>query len=171
MIPVRRTLIVLTLAACASPKENVPKTADTAAATAHPIAGAPPGAATCPATGLWAQCSVLYRLERAGFATHLDSTEKAEEKALHGDSFVIKIGANTRLEVFLYADTLARATDAAKLDRKKFVDAAAPQTINRERTLIQNANLIGLLTSLNDKMRERVSDALTAGAPQPPSAK
>jgi hypothetical protein len=33
--------------------------------------------------------------------------------------------------------------------------------------LIENGNLIGLLSSINDRLRERVSDALTAGAPQP----
>ena len=80
----------------------------------------------------------------------------------------MKLGANARLEVFLYPDTVARAADAAKLDRTKLVNAAAQQTMNRERTLIENANLVGLLTSLNAKLRERVSDALTAGAPQPP---
>jgi hypothetical protein len=41
------------------------------------------------------------------------------------------------------------------------------QTIKRERTLIESGNLIGLLTSINAHQRERVSDALMAGAPQP----
>ncbi len=134
------------------------------------MAGSAPGSSMCPATGLWAKCSVLYRLDRSGIAPHLDSTEKAEEKALTGESFVVKFGANARLEVFLYRDSAARVADGAKLDRKQFVNATAPQTINRERTLIENGNLIGLLTSLNERLRERVSDALTAGAPQPQRA-
>lgn len=90
---------------------------------------------------------------------------------LTGQSFVLRFGANAHLEVFLYPDSTARIADAAKLDRKQFVSGTAPQTIRRERTLIENGNLIGLLTSLNDRLRERVSDALTAGAPQPPSRK
>ena len=69
--------------------------------------------------------------------------------------------------MFLYADSSARIADEAKLDKSKLVSATAPQTINRERTLIENGNLIGLLTSLDDRLRERVSDALTVGAPQP----
>jgi hypothetical protein len=132
---------------------------------------ATPGDSACPANGLWAQCGVLYRLERAGLAPHLDSTGKVEEKSIGGGgaatSFVVKIGMLARLEVFLYPDSATRITDASRLDRKQFVGATQEQTIKRERTLIENANLVGLLTSLNSHQRERVSDALTAGPPQP----
>jgi hypothetical protein len=132
------------------------------------VLSAAPGPA-CPATGLWARCSVLYRLERAGLAPHLDSTAKVDEKSIGAgaESFVVKIGVQARLEVFLYPDSVARISDAQKLDRTQFVNATAEQTIKRERTLIENANLVGLLTSINSHQRERVSDALTAGAPQP----
>ena len=141
------------------------------------VAAATPGDSACPANGLWAQCAVLYRLERAGLAPHLDSTEKVEEKSIGrgpggeggAKSFVVKIGMSARLEVFLYPDSAARMADASHLDRKEFVGATQEQTIKRERTLIENANLIGLLTSINSHQRERVSDALTAGAPQPAS--
>ena len=75
-------------------------------------------------------------------------------------------GKLARLEVFLYSDSAARVADATHLDRKQFVNATQEQTIKRERTLIENANLIGLLTSLNSHQRERASDALTAGPPQ-----
>jgi len=134
--------------------------------------GATPGDSgqACPATGSWAQCSVLYRLDRAGLAPHLDSTAKVDEKSIGGlagtTSFVVKIGKLARLEVFLYSDSAARVADATHLDRKQFVNATQEQTIKRERTLIENANLIGLLTSLNSHQRERASDALTAGPPQ-----
>jgi hypothetical protein len=140
--------------------------------TPKPVA-ATPGVSACPATGLWAQCAVLYRLERAGLAPHLDSTAKVEEKSIGqgggATSFVVKVGLSARLEVFLYPDSAARIADASHLDRKQFVDATQEQTIKRERTLIENGNLVGLLTSINSHQRERVSDALTAGAPQPPS--
>jgi hypothetical protein len=122
---------------------------------------------------MWAQCSVLYRLDRSGIAPHLDTTENVEEKALAGSTsrFVVKLGTNSRLEVFLYPDSTARIADGRKLDRTTLVNATATQTIKRERTLIENANLIALLTSLNERLRERVSDGLTAGAPQPPAAR
>jgi hypothetical protein len=126
-----------------------------------------PGDPRCPATGEWAKCSVLYSLERAGVAPRLDSTAKVEEDALHGESFVVDVGRIAKLEVFLYPDSAARIADARKLDRTQFVNGTAPQTIRRERTLIENGNLVGLLTSINERQRERVSDALSAGAPQP----
>lgn len=110
---------------------------------------------------------MLYRLDRAGVAPRVDSGAKPEEKRLSGKSFVLKIGQMASLDVFLYADSAARIADEAKLDRKEFVDGNAPQTIRRERTLIDNANMIALLTSLNERQRERVANALMAGAPQP----
>ena len=80
--------------------------------------------------------------------------------------------ARTTIDVAIYdfdarVGATARIADAKKLDRTAFVGATGQQTLRRERTLIENANLIGLLSSINDRLRERVSDALVAGAPQP----
>jgi uncharacterized membrane protein len=162
-------IVAMTLAAAcrSSSKQSGNRKADTTASA--PVVIAPPGSSSCPATGQWQQCSVLYRLDRAGIAPHFDSSGTIEEKVLGGKSFAVKFGANSRLEVFLYADSTARIADGKKLDRTKLVDAQAEQTVKRERTLIENGNLIGLLTSLSAHLRERVSDALTAGAPQPPT--
>lgn len=123
----------------------------------------------CPADGLWAQCSVLYRLDRAGLAPRLDSGDKVEEKSIGAGAttFVVQIGRLARLEVFLYPDSAARIADEKRLDRTQFVGPTDPQTIKRERTLMENANFIGLLTSINSHQRERVSDVLMAGPPQP----
>jgi len=150
-------------------KSSPPSRSVDTAASNRSAAAAPVTDGGCPATGYWAKCSVLYRLERAGLAPHLDSAATPEEKSLSGSSFVVKIGSLARLEVFLYPDSAARLADEKKLDKSKLLSATAPQTILRERTLIENANLVGLLTSINDHQRERVSDALTAGPPQPPS--
>jgi len=156
---------ILALSAC-DKTANESRPAETKSATPAPVA-VMPGDPRCPATGLWAECSVLYRLERSGLAPHVDSTGKAEEKALTGRLLVVKFGTTSRLEVFLYADSTARIADVKKLDPKTLVGATGQQTLRRERTLIENGNLIGLLSSINDRLRERVSDALTAGAPQP----
>jgi hypothetical protein len=161
----RALVMLIALAACdTTAKESHP--AATKAAGPSPV-GVMPGDPRCPATGLWAECSVLYRLERSGLAPHVDSTGSTDEKTLTGRPLFIKFGTTSRLEVFLYSDSTARIADGQKLDRSTLVGATSQQTLRRERTLIENANLIGLLSSINDRLRERVSDALTAGAPQP----
>jgi hypothetical protein len=159
--------VLFALAACEKPAKES-RAVETKSAPPAPLAVGP-GASGCPATGLWAECSILYRLERSGLAPRVDSAGRADEKALSGRSLVIKFGTTSRLEVFLYSDSAARIVDAKKLDRTTLVRGTDQQTLRRERTLIENANLIGLLSSINDRLRERVSDALTAGAPQPTS--
>src|SRR5262249_43914888 len=115
----------------------------------------------------WAKCSVMYRLSRSGLTVTEDSSDtKPEEQILTGQMFVATVAGNARLEIYLYPNEAARVADEKTLDRSKFVNDTAMQTIKRERTLIESANLIGLLTSLNGHQRQRVSDALTAGPPQ-----
>jgi hypothetical protein len=145
-------------------KRDVPPPASNAAPPA--TAAAPTGGNACPQTGAWAECSVVYRLERAGLAPQIDSTAKPAEQTLGGRLMMLRIGLSAQLEVHLFPDSAARLAAASKLDRKNFVSGTAPQTIKRERTLIESANLIGLLTSINAHQRERVSDALLAGPPQ-----
>ena len=111
----------------------------------------------------------MNRLDRAGLAPHIDSGASPSDKELVGRPLLIKIGLTAELELFLYTDSTARIADARKLDRSQLVGATAMQTMRRERTLIESANLLGLLTSINSHQRERVSDALTAGPPQPPA--
>ena len=139
-------------------------TKDSAASTAVIPA---PGSPDCPATGKWARCSLLYRLERSGIAPRVDSSGKPSVIVLSGEATVVKFGLNSVLDLYVYPDSAARVADDAKLDKKQFVTATAPQTIRREQTLIENNNVIAVLTSINDRLRERVSDAITAGAPQP----
>ncbi len=83
---------------------------------------------------------------------------------------MLKIGLTARLEVHLYPDSTARIAAGRSLDRAQFVNGTQEQTIKRERTLIESANVIALLTSINSHQRERVSDAITAGPPQPGEA-
>jgi hypothetical protein len=156
----------LAASACSKTDSPPPKAAEAAA----PVT-ASGGGSTCPATGLWAECSIVYRLERSGLVPQVDSSAKPQEKELTGTPLIIKLGKSATLELYLYSDSSARIADAKKLDRTKLIDGTAQQTIERERTLIESANVIGLLTSLSSHQRERVSDALTAGAPQPDKPK
>ena len=154
--------VLMAAAACSKPESPPP-----AAGASAPVATAAAGTGGCPATGLWAQCSLIYRLDRAGLSPAIDSGAKPSEKALTGTPLLLKIGRNATLELYVYPDSSARIADGKKLDRTHLISATTQQTIERERTLIESANVIGLLTSLNTHQRERVSDAIMAGAPQP----
>ena len=162
----RRAAMIVSLLIAACSKADAPSRAP---ASSPPAASVAPQTSprACSANGEWSECQAIYRLERAGVAPKVDSTAKPREKSLSGRPLVLKIGINAQLELFFYNDSAARVADAAKLDRKELVTGTAPQTIKRERTLIESANLIGLLTSINAHQRERVSDALMAGPPQP----
>jgi hypothetical protein len=162
-------IAVLSLAACGGSKSPAPAastgSAQIALGAAKPIA---PGAG-CPATGLWAACSIMYRLDRAGLAPSIDSSGSPDEKMLTGAPLMLKIGFTAKLELHLYADSAARIADEQRIDRTQYVTPEQQQTMRRERTLIENANMVGLLTSINGHQRDRVADALMAGPPQPPT--
>ena len=121
--------------------------------------------ADCPATGQWAECSVFRRLEQAGLAPRKDSAGATEEP-LTPKGLLYKVGTS-ELELYLYENQAARERDEARLDKKKYLEYPAPLTAKREATLIRSANLIGILHTLRSQQRERVSDAITAGPPQP----
>jgi hypothetical protein len=99
-------------------------------------------------------------------APKVDSGATHTEDRLGGQVLMLKLGISTDLEIHLYPDSAARIAAATVLDRSQFVDGLANQTIRRERTLIESANLIGLLTSINGHKRERVSNAIESGPPQ-----
>lgn len=157
-----RCVAAALLVACGKAAPPPPPPTRTPAA---PVVAAPPSNA-CPADGKWAECSIMYRLERAGLAPKVDSGA-APREAIGGDPMMLKIGLSATLELHVFPDSAARRAGGAKLDRSQLVSGTAEQTIRRERTLIESANVIGLLTSINSHQRERVSDALTAGPPQP----
>jgi hypothetical protein len=73
----------------------------------------------------------------------------------------------SQLDIFIYPTEADRARDEARLDKHQFIEAADEPTLRGEPTLIRNANLLAVLRSRNDHQRERVSDALSAGPPQP----
>jgi hypothetical protein len=142
--------------------DAAPPPAGGSVAAAQTIAG---GKAVCVATSSWAICNVLDRLGRAGLAVRQDTEMVVAEAPLTERGIMLHVG-RAELEVFLYPDERARLADEQRLDAAQFVRATMPLTMRRERTLISSANLLGILKSLNDQQRERVSDALMAGPPQ-----
>ena len=123
------------------------------------------GTPACPKTGQWTECQVFARLEQAGVAPRRGGTLAGLPK-VGGTPTQYTIG-KSGLAVYLFADTAARGRAARTLDTLHFVAPSGSLTTRGEATAIQNGNLLGLLFSRNDQQRERVSDALMAGAPQP----
>jgi hypothetical protein len=143
------------------------RAADSAATTrARPATSMAQGAAkpACTRTGHWIPCQVRERLERSGLAPRDSSI--AELPSLGPSPTVFRIGKGG-LAVYLFADSTTRARAATRLDTVTFVAAERPLTMLARATVIQNDNLLALLFSKNEQQRERVSDALMAGAPQP----
>jgi hypothetical protein len=160
-----RLVLLLYIGACDKAQVNadtgrvVADTAATRSASEAPVRPA------CRPTGQWTECSVFERLDRAGLAPRRDSSG-ASEAPLTPKGLLYKVGASD-LEVYLYENAEAREKQDAALDRTKYLEYPAPLTMKREPTLIRSANLIAILHSRNDHQRERVSDAITAGPPQP----
>lgn len=161
--------MVLCAAACGNAKSPAPAATVGAQAALGPVKPLAPGP-DCPATGLWAACSIMYRLDRAGLAPSVDSSGTPDEKMLTGTPLMLKIGFSAKIEIHVYQDSASRIADEKQIDRAQYVTPEQQQTMRRERTLIENANIVGLLTSINGHQRDRVADALMAGPPQPPSA-
>jgi hypothetical protein len=107
---------------------------------------------------------VRERLIRSGLAPR--DTTRETLPTLGPAPLVYRLGKGG-LAVYLFADSGARTRAAGTLDTVKYVRAPGGPTVLSQATVIENDNLLGLLFSKNDQQIERVSDALTAGAPQP----
>jgi hypothetical protein len=152
------------LVACGSSDKPAPPD------TAGPVVALPPvvGDTTCPRDGRWALCSVFKSIERAGLNVHRDSARPVAEKPLSIEGTSLPI-ARGEIRIFLYADSLSRLRDEAKLDKTQFIRPVDEPGFKRERTLVHSANALVLVNVLNSLQRERIVLAILAGAPQPPS--
>ena len=166
-----RFAVAMTAAAACSGRDPQRAAADSLVrAPAPPTVAAPAGKAKCPADGQWSECAVFDRLDQAGLAPRRDTSVKSIDLAPLKQRGTRLLVGNAELDVFIYPDSGHRAQDEASLDRSKYIEASAEPTLRGEATLIRNVNLLGVLRSRNDHQRERVSDALSAGPPQPPRA-
>ena len=109
---------------------------------------------------------MVERLDRAGLAPRVDSTVVAGEEPLTPPGMLVRVG-NAELEVYLYSTVSARTRDIRRVDTTRYLGYTEAVSMQQLPTLIQSANLVAILHSRNDHLRERVGDALTAGPPQP----
>lgn len=133
-----------------------------------PRAPEPPSTESpCPHTGRWAVCSVERRLRQAGFV--LRPVKDSERRAGFSVKPVVYTLAGSRLEVFLYPDEAALASDMALLDTVRVTRAGSPSPWETTPLLIRSGNLAAVFLTGNQRQAERLALALTAGAPQPGS--
>lgn len=170
----RRCALALLLAACApgTAREDsvrAPSSVETPAAggaAAGGVGGAPASVAPkCPANGLWTECAVLERLERAGLIPRRDSAP-VSKASLSVPGMKLLLGT-AELEVYLFPSASARERAMARVDTTRYLGYTEAVSMQQLPTLIQGANLVAILHSRNDHQRERIGDALTAGPPQP----
>lgn len=159
------TLPLWFVAACGGGDDKPADSASTPAAATAQVPGAA-ASDVCPRTGHWSECQVKRRLEQSGLAPRDSKDAVGELPTLDVKPVTLTIGT-AKAALYIFADTVARRRVTSALDTMKFIPQGKPVGIRREGTVIQNDNLLLLLFSLNDHQRERVSDAITAGPPQP----
>ena len=171
-VPLGALALAIAMSACSRSGSSAADSARAASAAGAAVAGQAGAAAVtnekraapCPKTGHWSECHLRERLIRSGMAPR--DTTRAALPALGPAPLVYRLGKGG-LAVYLFPDSGARARSARTLDTVKYVPASGGPTILSQAMVIENDNLLGLLFSKNDQQIERVSDALTAGAPQP----
>lgn len=133
---------------------------DSEPAESAPIVIAPPPPMTqtvsnCPHTGEWAVCSVERRLKQAGFVLKPVKDDTSSTAGLSKKPLVYTIG-RARVQIFIYNDEAALAKDIARVDTTRV-------------SIIRSGNLLAIYQGDNPQQAERLSLAITAGAPQPGS--
>ncbi|MFL5487314.1 MAG: hypothetical protein ACJ8AJ_02415 [Gemmatimonadaceae bacterium] len=129
------------------------------AATNSPSRGA------CPRTGKWALCSVEKRLEQSGFVVR-KSGEAPLRRGFSVAPVVYTLG-RARLELFLYPDEAALSRDIANIDTLSASPRGAPSQWETPPTFVRSANLVAVFLTDSQQQAERLTLAITAGAPQP----
>jgi hypothetical protein len=174
-LPACLILASAALAACTQSSSESAGTASSTATTSNGVAaGRPMVAATaaprsggCPRTGKWAPCSVENRLVQSGFVVRRVNGEPPRRAGFSVAPVVYTLG-RSRLEVFIYPSESALAADVAKMDTV----SAAPRGAKNpwpffSPTFVRSANLAAVFLTDNPTQAERLTLALTAGAPQP----
>jgi hypothetical protein len=161
------------LAACTRSASESAPTASSTATTANVVVPSTRGAGTtgalsaaCPRTGQWALCSVEKRLEQSGFVVRRLNGEAPSRAGFSVAPTAYLLG-RSRLEVFIYPNESALAADVAKIDT---VSAAPRGAANPwpffAPTFVRSGNLAAVFLTENATQAERLTLALTAGAPQ-----
>jgi hypothetical protein len=121
---------------------------------------------TCPMWGNWRECSVVYRLTRAGLdVKRRDAPVRHPFLSVPGTVYEVR---NAEIEVFLYPSASDRARDTEALDSATVAPHGQPVVWRDPPTLVTSNNLAAIVLSPNDRQSERIALALGAGMPLDP---
>ncbi|MFN2636076.1 MAG: hypothetical protein ABR585_03500 [Gemmatimonadaceae bacterium] len=168
-------LVMASIAALSCGKSEVkPSGGDstlTRAETPTPLDTSPAGSTRneCPRTGKWALCSVEKRLEQSGFVVRRVPGNGVRRPGFSITPEVYALG-RSRLEVFIYPDEATLKKDIAGIDTVTAAPRGAKTAWETTPTFLRSANLAAVFLTDNRERAERLTLALTAGAPQPISA-
>lgn len=122
-------------------------------------------ASPCPRTGKWALCSVEKRLEQAGFVVR-QIASNAPRRAGFSVAPASYVLGKSKLEVFIYPDEGTLSADIAKLDTVTATPRGIAGNWPATPTFVRSGNLAAVFLTDNATQAERLTLALTAGAPQ-----
>ena len=174
-------LALAVLAACSRSSPDTSEPADSPAVTQAEPASATVSAASgtasrssaaarsssgCPRTGKWAACSLETRLGQSGFVVRRVTDEAPRRPGFSVAPIAYNLG-RTRLEVFIYPSEAALAADMARMDTVIAAPRGARNPWLMIPTFVRSANLAAVFLTDNPTQAERLTLALTAGAPQP----
>jgi len=117
----------------------------------------------CPEYAPWRECSVQYRLERAGLAVRKRDTP-VHHDWLSVDGIVWET-PRSETQVFLYKSEADRIADLQDVDTVA-VSPKGKRIIWKEPAImVQQGNLMAIIVTLNGRTAERIALALGAGLP------
>jgi hypothetical protein len=124
----------------------------------------------CPRTGQWALCSVEKRLQQSGFVVRRVGGEAPRRAGFSVAPAAYTLG-HSRLEVFVYPDAAALAKDVSSLDTLTASPHGRSSLWETTPTFVRSANLAAVFLTDSPIQAERLTLAITAGAPQPNSGR
>lgn len=139
----------------------------TTASSAVP-ASAP--ANSCPRTGQWAPCSLEKRLKQSGFVVKRVGGEAPRRAGFSVAPVAYTVG-HSRLEVFVYPTEAALARDIAGIDTVTASPRGRASAWETTPTFVRSANLAAVFLTDSPVQADRLTLAITAGAPQPNSGR
>ena len=162
-------IAALAIGVACGPSAHSSGNADSTAVAARRIPPQAPGSAKapCPATGLWAECSVEKRLKSAGQVAKKVTGDTPARAGFSVKPAVYTLGRDSRLELFIYPSEAALAKEIAKMDTIRVAPVGGVASWPQAPTLIRSGNLAAVLLTRDAREADRLLLALTAGAPQP----